>query len=265
MRLFIVRHGESENNSIEGTSSYEEYLANRSPDPALTALGEKQADAVAHHLATATVAEHFRTGVGRTGYDITRIYCSPMLRTMQTAQPIARALNINPEVMMDIYEHGGCFLGDPSQPKTVVNYPGLSRSKMQERFPGYVLPEAITEDGWWKKGYEDTEACYARAMRVSGRLRKMAEDFSNNGLIERVVLVVHATFIDALLKALFNQLPNPHFHYVHYNTAITRVDFQEGYEYLRYVNRTEHFSEKVFGELKAAAQHDADVLALPSY
>ena len=47
--------------------------------------------------------------------------------------------------------------------------------------------------------------------------------------------------MDTLLKALFNQLPSHHLWYHHYNTAITRIDFdEEGRLHLRYLNRIDH-------------------------
>ena len=58
---------------------------------------------------------------------------------------------------------------------------------------------------------------------------------------ERVALVSHGGFIDALLKALCNQLPSQHLWYHHYNTAITRLDFdQDDRLHLRYLNRIDH-------------------------
>ena len=101
MQLYLVRHGESSNNAL-GTedASYDEYMATRSPDPVLTRTGERQAELVAAHLAEA-------------GYDITELHCSAMMRAMQTAEPIGKALGILPSVWIDIHEHGGMFLGNP--------------------------------------------------------------------------------------------------------------------------------------------------------
>ncbi|MEZ4656356.1 MAG: histidine phosphatase family protein [Caldilineaceae bacterium] len=255
MRLFIIRHGESHNNWLDGRLSYEEYLAQRSPDPPLTELGERQAAAVARHLAEAQVAEHFRGGLESrpSGYGITKLYCSPMLRAMQTAWPIAQALNMPAEVMMDIFEQGGMFTGDPRHMESLVNHAGLTRAEMAERFNGYILPPEITSEGWWGGGYEDLPACFGRAARVAYRLRQMARQLADSGgEEERIVLVSHATFIDNLLKALLNQLPGMDHIFVHYNTAITRIDFRGERQYLRYVNRTEHFTSDLFSEYHAS-------------
>ncbi|MCB0095347.1 MAG: histidine phosphatase family protein [Caldilineaceae bacterium] len=251
MRLFIIRHGESHNNWIDGKLSYEEYIEQRLPDPPLTELGQRQAAAVATHLAQAQVAEHFRDGLESrsAGYGITKLYCSPMLRAMQTAWPIAQALDMPAEVMMDIFEQGGMFSGDPRRTEEVVNYPGLTRAEIEERFNGYILPPQISPDGWWRDGYEDMPGCFGRAARVAYRLRQMARQMADDGgEEERIVLVSHATFIDTLLKALLNQLPGMDHVFVHYNTAITRIDFRGERQYLRYINRTEHFTPDLFSE-----------------
>ncbi|MEZ4582643.1 MAG: phosphoglycerate mutase family protein [Caldilineaceae bacterium] len=52
MQLFLIRHGESANNALGvGDISYEDYMAQRSPDPGLTQIGKRQAEMVARHLA----------------------------------------------------------------------------------------------------------------------------------------------------------------------------------------------------------------------
>jgi broad specificity phosphatase PhoE len=257
MRLFIIRHGESTNNRLDASIDFDDYVHQRSHDPPLTALGERQAEAVAHHLAESTVAEHYfwnETQNPMPGYGITRIICSPMLRAMQTAQPIARSLGLQPEVMVSIHEHGGIFKGDPRRPESVTGHPGMTRSEIVAQFPDYVLPDEISETGWWRDGFEDMPGCYARAARTVLILRQLAEEFADQEREERVVLVSHATFIDCLIKAFLDQLPSTHNFYVHYNTAITRIDLHaSGRQYLRYVNRTEHFTPELFSALTAAS------------
>ncbi|MDI9546193.1 MAG: histidine phosphatase family protein [Chloroflexota bacterium] len=244
MRLFLIRHGESANNFLMQDTGYDHYMRSRHVDPPLTELGERQAARLAEHLA-ANGHPEARHGQSPTqpnaGYGITHLYCSPMQRALQTTQPVAAALGLQPEVWTDIHEHGGIFYGNPRSGEGLVSRPGMSRSKIQQRFPGYILPDAIGEDGWWRGGYEDMPACYARAMRVARRLLQRAEDNSAQGIEESMALVSHGTFIDSLLKAFFHQIPDRRFLYQHYNTAITGVDFmQDGTLLLRFLNRTQH-------------------------
>ena len=74
-----------------------------------------------------------------------------------------------------------------------------------------------------------------RAVQVAGDLRRRAESD------DRILIVTHGTFIDTLIKALFAQLPSRALFYLHYNTAITRIDFTERERLLvRYLNRVAH-------------------------
>jgi broad specificity phosphatase PhoE len=60
MQLTIIRHGESANNQlVDKTADHDDFLAHRSPDPDLTARGERQAELVARHLAA---SEHPEAG-----------------------------------------------------------------------------------------------------------------------------------------------------------------------------------------------------------
>jgi broad specificity phosphatase PhoE len=108
---------------------------------------------------------------------------------------------------------------------------------MEADFPGYHLPERISETGWWNaaRGSETMPEAIARAVQVAADLRRRADSD------ERILLVTHGTFIDALIKALFAQLPSRALFYLHYNTAITRIDFIERERLLvRYLNRIAH-------------------------
>lgn len=234
MELYIIRHAQSTNNALTDQRD-------RVSDPPLTELGLQQAKIVAQHLINGINPEYVKgispesTGShNRRGYEIDRLYCSAMGRALQTAQPIAQVLGLDPEVWLEIHEHGGIFL-DHGEPQGAVGYPGKRRSEILAQFPNYCLPETITEDGWWTGGYEDWPACHARAIRVAHHLRRWAETD------ERIALVTHGGFIDALLKALFNHLPDPHLFFYHYNTAISRIDFRhDGRLGIRYLNRIDH-------------------------
>ena len=104
MRLYLIRHGQSVNNAL-----YEQGLErDRHFDPDLTEIGHEQARRVAQYLAESNdmpgrLSEPFK---------LSHLYCSAMTRAMQTAQPIAAALNIQPEVWVDVHETGGLFLTD---------------------------------------------------------------------------------------------------------------------------------------------------------
>jgi broad specificity phosphatase PhoE len=241
MQLYIIRHAQSTNNALPN-------MRDRVCDPTLTDLGFRQAEILAEHLAGAAHPEQKYgldaedTAVDTVrGYGIERLYCSAMHRAMQTAQPVGRALGLNPEIWLDIHESGGIFL-DHRDERGVVGYPGKNRAEILVEFPNYVLPDSITEAGWWdvRNGQEDWPACQARAIRVAHQLRKWVDSD------ETIAIVTHGGFIDALLKALTSQLPGNHMFYHHFNTAITRVDFDaEKRLNMRYLNRIPHLPHEL--------------------
>jgi 2,3-bisphosphoglycerate-dependent phosphoglycerate mutase len=260
MILYLIRHAESENNALAtkirttagefDESSFDEYRHNRTADPSLTAIGFEQAEILAQYLVHAT-PKH-RAGLDDPGdlepgefqgnpFGITRLYCSPMLRTLQTSRPLSRVLGLRPQVWIDIHEHGGMF-DHTSEDRTVVGHPGLNRLQIGEQFPDCDLPQEITEEGWWFGKEEDHATCQGRAIRVTAELHRMAVEAKD----ERIALVSHGTFLDSLLKALTGRLPGNEFHYGLYNTSITRLDFTHSFEtglpftVIRYTNRVDH-------------------------
>ncbi len=236
MELYLIRHGQSFNNTLTDRKD-------RVCDPSLTELGCRQAELVAHHLATAPNLEDFvqakvvPSTVVRNGYGITKLYCSPMHRALQTALPIGQALGLTPEVFINIHEIGGIFLHNETES---VGLPGRNRPEILAEFPHYVLPaEIIAEHGWWgSKPKEDWPSCHGRAARVASQLL----DWSITQPAERIALVTHGGFCGDLLKALFNQLPGRGISYYIDNTSITRLDFDlvKKRINLRYLNRLNH-------------------------
>jgi 2,3-bisphosphoglycerate-dependent phosphoglycerate mutase len=202
MEIFIIRHGQSGNNALEDVSL-------RTHDPLLTETGEKQAEIVGPFLAAGghlTLAERQN---GRAFLD--HLYCSPMIRTLQTAQPIGQALGLAPEVWVDIHEQGGLFL-DHGEEGGIESFPGQTRSQILQQFPNYILPDEIGEDGWWNRGFEGPHLCHGRAINVADTLLRRGGEKS------RIGLVVHGGFMDSILKALGHQLPGDGRHYHHDNT-----------------------------------------------
>jgi 2,3-bisphosphoglycerate-dependent phosphoglycerate mutase len=236
MELYIIRHAQSVNNALPDQTD-------RLCDPPLTELGRRQTEILAQHLATETGLSPRPDESG--GYGITRLYCSPMWRALQTAGPVGRALGIAPEVWIDVHEHGGVYL-DHGEDGGIVGYPGKARPEILAEFPDFVLPDAITEQGWWHQGREERASCFARAIRAARRLRGWATGD------ERIAIITHGGFIDALMKALFSQLPDCRrmqpirVYYHHLNTAISRVDIRStGYLDLRYFNRVDHIPREL--------------------
>lgn len=234
MELYIIRHGQSLNNAMPDDQL-------RVPDAPLTELGREQAERLAGYLQDGRNRDPWynpSTGYSRleheAGWGITHLYVSPMTRALQTCQPIVAALGIQPEVWLETHEHGGVY---QRRPEGIVGFTGRTRREIESDFPGYLLSEGISDQGWWNpaRGSETMPEAIGRAVQVAGDLRRRAESD------DRILIVTHGTFIDTLIKALFAQLPSRALFYLHYNTAITRIDFTERERLLvRYLNRVAH-------------------------
>jgi 2,3-bisphosphoglycerate-dependent phosphoglycerate mutase len=227
MEIIFIRHGQSSNNALTDPSQ-------RVQDPLLTPTGEQQARRVADYIAG---GEHLVGGNHAEAKDarppLDRLYCSAMVRAMQTAEPIGKALGLNPEVWIDIHEFGGIFLERPDGGSD--GFPGQKRGEVETRFPAYVLPPALGEDGWWSGPRESLEAKQERVERSAAALWQRAE--SN----ERIGLVTHGDYMSALLKVLLGVKDRADLYLDHRNTALTRLHlYADGSSYLFYNNRFGH-------------------------
>ena len=152
MELFIIRHAQSTNNALLDQ-------ATRVVDPPLTEIGLRQADLVAQHLARGvdheTAAIEGQGADTPSGMGIERLYCSAMIRALQTATAIGRALDLKPHVWVDIHEEGGMWL-DHGPSEGIRGHAGMTRGEIARRFPDCVLPDdEITEQGWWRYAQEE--------------------------------------------------------------------------------------------------------------
>lgn len=236
MQLYLIRHGQSTNNA----TMLADPTNRQEADPPLTELGQQQAAAVARFMAEALNVDRWVEQPPATrqpvyGVGATRLYVSPMLRTLQTCEPIAKALDLQPEIWVDIHEHGGIFLNYGDE-RGIVGFPGMNRSEISERFPNVKLSPDVRDNGWWDPaaGFESLESSQMRAIRVANSLRLKARSD------QRIVMVTHGTFLDHLIKAMLNILPGNDFRFYHYNTAVTHFDFLNGLTIMRYQNRFDH-------------------------
>lgn len=211
MEVYLIRHAQSSNQVLDDRDDIVF-------DPHLTGLGERQAARLAEYLA---VGEE---GIRFADSKVDRIVCSPMWRALQTARPLAEALNLKPEVWVDVHEQ---VLAREVQP-------GSTRKEISAAFPGFQLPDEVTDQGWWNQGEESRSACMGRAIRVADELWQRADGDEN------VAIVSHARFIDALLKAFMDQLPGHDCWYHHSNTAVSRLALSGDRIEVRYLNRVAH-------------------------
>jgi len=223
MRLYLIRHAESENNVLT-----QETVHRRKVDPALTPLGYQQRDLLARHIGAETDA-------AGEGYGITHLYTSAMHRSLLTTKPVSDALGIAPKVWPDLHEKGGMYL---ERDGCTRGYTGMTRAEILASFPGYQLPAEVNECGWYdpKLGLEPEAHSLQRAIRVAWTLR------SRTATDDVIALVSHAGFLNILLAAIFEHLPSHQYSkiYYHDNTAITRINFHQRWTTLHYLNRVDH-------------------------
>lgn len=211
MELYLIRHAQSTNQVLD---SRDDIVF----DPHLTELGCRQADRLARFLARGEETVRFAES------RIDRLVCSPMWRALQTTRPLAEALDLQPEVWIDVHE----------QVFTDEIRSGSTKQEILSAFPDYVLPDGVMDEGWWHRGRETGSSCMGRALRVAFRLWEQAE------VDENLAIVSHARFMDSLLKAIQDQLPSRSCWYHHSNTAVSRLAFVEGRLEIRYLNRVSH-------------------------
>jgi 2,3-bisphosphoglycerate-dependent phosphoglycerate mutase len=233
MRFYFIRHAQSANNLLwERTGSSQ----GRSHDPQITDLGRQQAARLAEFLTRPGFE-----GVSRpfdeqdiAGFSITHLYTSLMQRAVETANIVAEALDLPLYAWEDLHESGGIYLDDETTGEP-VGLPGMGRSHFQSHFPRLVLPDSVTDDGWWNRPYEALEQRPLRARRVLNDLLTR-----HGGTEDSVAIISHGGFYNRFLTALLNLQPylqENSYWFVLNNVAITRIDFGPEEVRLIYMNR----------------------------
>lgn len=240
MRLYVIRHAHVNYRrgiKLESLPPEERsYLS----DPPLTDIGRQQAALLGEHLKPRALPVEGTPPIpmDRSGFSISRLFCSPMRRALQTAQPVAAALGLPAEIWLDVHEVGGIRYdqGDGRGPQ---GFAGLSRAEVEEHFPGFVIPADFAEGGWWDRPAELDEYT-ARLKRVAQAVRAMAQSGEEN-----FAIITHGTAANCLLHALLGSESHEDFYFNHSNTGITSVTFRENETLLRYQNRLEHLPDSL--------------------
>lgn len=228
MELYIIRHGQSANNAAE------EERKPRVFEPPLTEAGRRQVALVGERFRDLSWAwVHPGEAEAKKTDGLTRLYTSPMLRALETAEAVGRGTGLIPHVWVDIHEVGGVWL-DSSDGGGPSGLPGQKRSEIRDRFPHFVLPPEIREEGWWNRPYEPDAGGYARAERVAEELRELADTD------ERVGIVSHGGFGSYLLDVLMGLPFIPELRFSMNNTSVARVDLVPSGVRLRFSNRVDH-------------------------
>lgn len=203
MQLYLVRHGQSENNA-GSTSSH---------NVPLTSLGQEQVSL----LADAIADQRFDA-----------LYCSPLERALQSATILYSRLGIAPYVHPFFAETG--FSGGE---------PDLLRDQMQSAYPHAILDPSITNSGWAPSDGESIEDVHNRAESlVQWLLERHPEPDSRILAVSHGhfggVLICYLVGSQPLMGfTRFSQ----------YNACISRIDIIGGQSKLRFLNSTCHLPE----------------------
>ncbi|UCG25122.1 MAG: histidine phosphatase family protein [Chloroflexota bacterium] len=239
MRLYIVRHAQSENNALWANAGSP---AGRRSDPLLTETGHQQAQHLAELLARVqpeAQADPWDMADQR-GFAITHLYTSLMQRAVLTATPVARAMDLPLVAWPDLHEAGGVFENGPEEGQR-IGLPGPNRHFFETHYPHLVLPDSLGTEGWWNRPYESRAEVRQRARRVAVRLFEAHEGD------DRVAIVTHGAFGNYLLSHLLDRVappddqPSPKYPWLMMsNTGITCLNYGDGYATLYYTNRLDH-------------------------
>jgi len=215
MRLLLIRHGQSLSNLawLENETSYGD------EDSSLSDLGQAQAQALARAFAEGRLP--------RPAY----LMSSLMVRAVQTAAPLAAALGLPVTGLVDAHEVGG------------LTRPGPGRSELLGLCDSLVLPDEVTELGWYHHPVEARIDGWDRATRVvSALLRQFGQSD------ELVGLVSHGMFIQLLMRVVAGweaDLESPFLDtwFNINNTGTVLLIFPGEYGercWIHWVNRTDH-------------------------
>lgn len=202
MRFIVIRHGQSTNNLLWEQTGSE---SGRHPDTPLTETG---------HLQARRLGETLATGVLPWSIDV--LYCSLMKRAVQTAAPVAAALGMPLHGHLDMYEVGGPFDIDEAT-GIKVPYRGAPRSELLEVSDRLVLPDAVTEHGWYTHRVEEPEEATQRARALIAGLRATHSDDAT------VAFVSHGYFSQFLFREMLGIVDMPGWVEIH-NTSITMYE-----------------------------------------
>lgn len=171
MELFLLRHGEA---------VVDPNVRDRIGD--LRVLSEKGRE-------QAIYAARCLQGAG-----LTHVISSPMMRAVETAQPLSRITGLPVVLWTDAYEK---WKNAP--------YRGLTPDAMKQKYPEVIYEDEPDPEGWYCSGWETLEDLYRRAGRLVARLKT---EFSDQ---DRVALIAHGSLNHRIMLNLLQVGPEASF------------------------------------------------------
>ena len=234
LEVYFIRHAQSNNNVVMEETEYEEYLFAREPEPDLTALGQEQAQLLGKYLSRPVQHSDFNPQ-NRSGFGLTHLYCSLMIRSIKTGQAVAEKTGLPLVAWPDIHETGGLFdVRRENDEPVFFGVPGHGREFFAREFPDLVIPEDLSHEGWWNREKEPREAYQDRA-------RSIVEDIilKHGEHDHRVGIITHGGIFARILSSIL-QIQAPRYWFLMNNCGISRIDFNDdGRINLLYLNKVD--------------------------
>ncbi len=203
MLIHCIRHGESTYNAegrIQGQS-----------DPPLSELGRRQGEAVVDVL---------------TRLPVDAIYSSPLQRALQTAQPLADAIQLDLRIDRRLMEvHVGVFQDQLRSDLEKLHPEKMARWRSGD--PDFAFPGGETRRQLMQRGLEV--------------FREIADNAH-----KQVVVVAHGGLLVAAIKALLG-VPAERHPFVLHNCSISRLQCTEDEVKLLSMNQVDHLKPVGFG------------------
>lgn len=170
----------------------------RSSDPDLSAKGREQAEALKFKMIRELPS----------GSQVS-LWVSPLHRTLLTAQPTAKALNVSPVVDTELFELYGCF-EEIDGKNTPVS--GKTRSEIESEFPEYDASNVHPSGWYFNKDFETHQDCVSRASHLITRLQNEALRLQNDDVDDadehNIIIVSHGNFLSEVLKSFLGTKDN---------------------------------------------------------
>ena len=214
MDLYLIRHGQSTSNRGDENVDF----------PPLTDFGHKQS------CLAGTVLKNINP---------VKIYCSPMLRAIQTAKNIGNLINLAPHIIVELHEGGETYTPPPGK-----RMGGLTKSKILEFCPNAVLSENITEEGWrFQQSHTKEEG-----VRLIRRNMEKVTDFLLNRHYDeedKVAIVTHGRSGSILISTILGMPPDRDYaRFGQNNCGISLIRISSDMTRLVFLNRIAHIPTK---------------------
>lgn len=203
-KLVLVRHGQTDANARRIWQGWTE-----SP---LSALGVKQAEATARHLAA--IGERFD-----------HLVSSPLQRAHHTAQILGQAIGLLPTVDQRLKEMGFGEIEGLTFEEFEARYPEVHRQWLERSDLSFTWPGGESRAGFHR------------------RVQRAAKEILNRHQGKKIVLVAHGGTLRAILAHLFPEELGQWWSYGLGNCSLTRIDWTANGPQLAMLSDVAHLSD----------------------